>query len=131
MHHRLTGALMLAIVATTGPATALTVTNRDDVARKLTIFEGDKLGVHVLQPAQLLENVCQKGCIVRLDDNTDPDEDYELEGDEHVTIEDGALYHDDRPPPGVGAQSSPPQGTPATTPAPAPTPKAPPPPEKR
>jgi len=78
-----------------GPAAAISITNRDDKEYKVTIIEEDgaKKTDHALKPNQVLENVCLKGCVLRLDDS-DEDE-YELvEGTEIVSIEEGYLYYD-------------------------------------
>ena len=87
-------------------AHAASITNRDEVDRKVTIIEGDRTTDHVLQPSQALNDVCAKGCTIRLDDGED--DEYLLEADDVVSIEDGSLYYDkadapatpDRPPPG-------------------------------
>jgi hypothetical protein len=112
-------ATVAATVAATlvcGAANAVSVTNRDDKEQKIQIVEGDIKKDHTLKPAAVLDGVCLKGCVIRLNDN-DNDE-YELDGTEVVTIEDGYLYYD-----GPDAPPTPPA---ATTPAPAtPAPKAP------
>jgi hypothetical protein len=115
-------ALVFATVAATvaggmlcGTANAVSVTNRDDKEAKIQIVEGDVKKDHTLKPAAVLDGVCLKGCVIRLNDN-DNDE-YELDGTEVVTIEDGYLYYD-------GPDAPPAAGAP--TPAPgAPAPKAP------
>jgi hypothetical protein len=101
-------------------AGAVSVTNRDDKEQKIQIVEGDVKKDHALKPAAVLEGVCMKGCVIRLNDN-DNDE-YELDGTEVVTIEDGYLYYDgpDAPAPGAPASNAPAQGA-----APTPAPKAP------
>jgi hypothetical protein len=93
-------------------AHAASITNRDDVDRKVTIIEGDTKEDHVLKPSQTLSGVCVKGCTIRLDDIED--DEYVLEGDDVVSIEDGSLYYDKpdtpaapAPPPARGA---PPKG---------------------
>ena len=73
-------------------AAAVSITNRDEKDHKVTVIEGDSRKDHALKPAAVLEGVCSKGCIVRLNDS-DNDE-YELEGNEVVSIEDGYLYYD-------------------------------------
>ena len=73
-------------------AHAASITNRDEVDRKVTIIEGDRTTDHVLQPSQALNDVCAKGCTIRLDDGED--DEYLLEGDDVVSIEDGSLYYD-------------------------------------
>jgi hypothetical protein len=92
MHRRVLGATIgMALFATTG-GQAATVTNRDAKDYKLTVLEGDKAQHHTLKPSGVLQNVCPKGCIVRLNDSEN--DEYELEGTEIVSIEDGYLYYD-------------------------------------
>jgi hypothetical protein len=81
-----------AILASVGAAHAITITNRDDKDHKLTIIEGEAKKDHTLKAAAVLENLCTKGCIVRLNDSEN--DEYELEGTEVVSIEDGYLYYD-------------------------------------
>jgi hypothetical protein len=95
-------------------AGAVSVTNRDDKEQKIQIVEGELKKDHTLKPAAVLDGVCMKGCVIRLNDN-DNDE-YELDGTEVVTIEDGYLYYDGPDAPAQGA---------APNPTPAPAPKAP------
>ncbi len=82
--------------ATTGAhaAGSVSITNRDDKEHKLTIIEEDgaKKTDHVLKASQVLEGVCLKGCIIRLNDSEE--DEYELEGSEVVSIEEGYLYYD-------------------------------------
>ena len=100
-----------------GIASAVSVTNRDDKEQKIQIVEGDAKKDHTLKPAAVLDGVCLKGCVIRLNDN-DNDE-YELDGTEVVTIEDGFLYYDGPDAPPAGAAPAAPG---AVTP---PAPKAP------
>jgi len=76
-------------------ACSSSVTNRDDKDWKVTVIEGKTTKGHVLAPSAALEGICQKGCVVRLNDN-EKDE-YELNGSETVSIEDGYLYYDGPP----------------------------------
>ena len=71
---------------------AVSLTNRDDRDHKVRIIEDDKQQEHSLRPSAALDGVCQKGCIVRLNDSEN--DEYELEGTEVVSIEDGYLYYD-------------------------------------
>jgi hypothetical protein len=118
--------LAAALLAIT-PAQAATVTNRDAKEYKLTILEGDKAQHHVLKPSAVLPDLCPKGCIVRLNDSEN--DEYELEGTEIVSIEDGYLYYDvpdavPGPAPGQGpGQGAAPSPSPAPTPAPGGEPK--------
>ena len=62
------------------------------VPGRLTIIEGDARQDQALPPGKVIDGVCQKGCIVRLNDS-DNDE-YELQGSEAVSVEEGFLYYD-------------------------------------
>lgn len=103
MRVRLLAASLIAALAFTDAALALTVINRDDHEHKVTIVEGNRKTDHVLKPEAKIDNACTKACIVRLNDS-DEDE-YELEGNEVVFIEDGNLYYD-----GPDAPADPPAG---------------------
>src|SRR3954451_11665069 len=73
-------------------AHAVSITNRDDLDHKVTIVEGDTKTEHVLKPSQVLNGICAKGCTVHLDD--DEEEEYQLESEDVVSIEEGSLYYD-------------------------------------
>lgn len=91
-HHLYAAVSLMAAFIAVEAAAAVSITNRDDKEHKLTIIEGDSSKDHSLKPAAVMEGICAKGCIVRLNDS-DNDE-YELEGNEVVSIEDGYLYYD-------------------------------------
>ena len=102
-------ALAIAALLTTSAAYAVTVTNRGDKDVKLTVIEGEAKQDQSLPPGKVLEGVCQKGCIIRLTDSEN--DEYELEGSEAVSVEEGFLYYDS--PVGDGAPqdgSAPPPG---------------------
>jgi hypothetical protein len=106
-----------ALLTSSIAADAATITNRDEQDQKITIVEGDAKSEHTIRPGQVLENICVKGCIVRLSDS-DEDE-YEVAGEDVVSIEEGYLYYD-------GPDGAPNQGTAGPNPgqsAPAPQPK--------
>jgi hypothetical protein len=110
------GLSLLVALVIAAPAHAVSVTNRDDKDYKLTVVEGDAKQDHVLKPNGVLDGVCLKGCVVRLGDSEN--DEYELEGTEVVSIEDGYLYFDG---PEVGAEPAPgsnAQPPPAQAPAP-------------
>jgi hypothetical protein len=102
---------LVAALLFTSAAGAATVVNRDDRDHKVTIIEGGVQKDHVLKANAALEGICQKGCLIRLDDS---DEDpYELEGSEVTSIEGGQLYDDEleapaEPSAGDGGLPSPP-----------------------
>jgi hypothetical protein len=91
-------ACLFAALTHSSAALALTVINRDDHDHKVTIVEGARNTDHVLKPEAQVEGICPNGCVVRLNDSDE--EEYELDGNEVVSIEDGNLYYDgpDAPP---------------------------------
>jgi len=95
---------------------AVTLVNRDDKDHKLTVIEdgGAKSTDHVLKPTQMLEGICEKGCVIRLNDSEE--DEYELEDGDKVSIEEGYLYYDE---PAANQQGSG-AGAPAQTPDSAP-----------
>lgn len=106
---RLVTASTLAALLLTTAAQAVSVTNRDGQDHKVTIIEGDAKADHVLKPDAVLQDICQKGCLIRLDDSSD--DPYELEGSEVTSIEEGQLYDDEPeapadPPAGDAGQPS-------------------------
>ena len=94
-------------------AGAVSVTNRDDGDHKVTVVEGDAKQDLIVKGGTNLDGICQKGCLLRLDDSTeDP---YELEGPEVTWIEGGVLLEeqlDDTPEPPSGDTSQPSQPSP-------------------
>src|SRR5262245_25894910 len=74
---------------------AVTLVNRDDKDHKLTVIEdsGAKTTEHILKPSQVLEGVCEKGCVIRINDSEE--DEYELEAGDKVSIEEGYLYYDE------------------------------------
>ena len=90
---------MIAALLMTSTASAVTVTNRDAKEVKLAVIEGEARQEYVLQSGKVLEGVCQKGCIVRL--NGSENDEFELDGSETVSVEEGFLYYDN--PEGDGA----------------------------
>ena len=82
----------IAALLMTSAASAATITNRGDTEVKLTITEGSSRQDEVLPSGKVVDGVCQKGCIIRLNDNAN--DEYELEGSESVSVEGGFLYYD-------------------------------------
>ena len=89
---KVSAAGLIAALLMTSAAEAVTVTNRDDRDIKVTIIEGDTRQDKVLGAGKVIEGVCQKGCIIRLNDSEN--DEYELEGSEGVSVEEGFLYYD-------------------------------------
>lgn len=82
----------IAALLMTSAASAVTITNRDVNEMKVSVIEGATKQDHILAGGKALGGVCEKGCIIRLNDG-ETDE-YELEGPEVVSIEGGFLYYD-------------------------------------
>lgn len=82
----------IAALLMTSAASAVTITNRDVNEMKILVIEGATKQDHILAGGKALGGVCEKGCIIRLNDS-ETDE-YELEGPEVVSIEGGFLYYD-------------------------------------
>ncbi len=90
---RLAGAVgVIGLLLSSTTAHAVSITNRDDQDHKVTIVEGETKTDHVLKPMQVLSGICAKGCTVHLDD--DEEEEYQLESEDIVSIEEGGLYYD-------------------------------------
>src|SRR5215475_2854184 len=68
---------------------AITLTNRDHADQKLVVIEGDKQSETTIKAGEKLE-LCQKSCVIRLPDG----EDYEFDGGEIVSLEEGLLFLD-------------------------------------
>jgi len=73
-------------------AHAVSITNRDDLDHRVTVIEGNAKADHVLKPSQSLNGICVKGCTIRPDDTED--DEYQLEANDVVSIEDGSLFYD-------------------------------------
>ena len=82
----------IAALLMTSAASAATITNRGDKEVKLTITEGSSRQDEVLPSGKVVDGVCQKGCIIRLNDNAN--DEYELDGSESVSVEEGLIYFD-------------------------------------
>ncbi len=91
----------IAALLMTSAASAVTITNRGDKETKVSVIEGSASQDQVLAAGKVLEGVCQKGCIIRLNDSEN--DEYELEGSEIVSVDEGFLYYNG---PDAGAASS-------------------------
>ncbi len=68
---------------------AITLTNRDSAEQTLIIIEGDKQNERTIKAGEKLQ-LCEKSCVIRLPDG----EDYEFDGPEVVSLEEGLLFLD-------------------------------------
>lgn len=90
-------ALLSAAAAT--PAAALKLTNRDTGEQKLVINENSASRDQVVKPSETIEVACASGCAIQIQGG----EEYEFDGNEIVSIEDGLLFLDE-PAPGTTAE---------------------------
>jgi long-subunit acyl-CoA synthetase (AMP-forming) len=82
----------IAVLLMTSAASAATIANRGDKEVKLTITEDASVKDEVLPVGKVVDGVCQKSCIIRLNDSVN--DEYELDGSESVSVERGFLYYD-------------------------------------
>jgi hypothetical protein len=97
MPHSLVLVMVLSVMAVS-PAHALKLTNRDATEQKLTINENNGSREQVLKPSETLEGICASGCTIQIKDG----EEYEFDGNEIVSIEEGLMFLDE---PGQGQTS--------------------------
>lgn len=81
--------IMLAVVLWPVSALAITLTNRDSTDQKLIVIEGDAQNERVIKAGEKVE-LCPKSCVIRVPDG----EDYEFDGPEIVSLEEGLLFLD-------------------------------------
>jgi len=107
-----------ALLMISNAAEAASITNRDTKEVRVTISEGETTTEHTIRPMEVLDKVCMSGCVVRLEDGEE--DEYEVEAEDVVAIEDGFLYYD-----GPDAPDRPGSGgaMPPAAPGPAPQPK--------
>lgn len=85
-------AALFAAFAPYSSAYALSVTNRDGTDQKLTITEtGKEPRDETVAPNGVLSNICPQGCVIQLQNG----EEYEFDGNEVVSIEEGLMFLDE------------------------------------
>jgi hypothetical protein len=94
------------------PAEALTISNVDPDPHTITVTVGGDSSELTIEPQTEVDPPCDKGCKVELENG----EQYELKGDESVSIEDGVIFVDAAPSEGgddaaAGATSDEPSDT--------------------
>jgi hypothetical protein len=103
---------LIAALLSPSAAQAASITNRDDRDRTVTIIEGSSQNAHVLKPNAVLDGICEKGCLIRIDENRD--DPFELEGSDITSIEEGQLYDDET---GVSPSAGSPEPSPGAQPS--------------
>jgi hypothetical protein len=80
-----------AVLLAASQASALQLTNRDTADHKLVVTENGATQDIVIQPSQMLDSICVKGCTIKMSDG----EEYEFDGTEVVSIEEGLMFLDE------------------------------------
>ncbi|MEM9029173.1 MAG: hypothetical protein AAGC70_12470 [Pseudomonadota bacterium] len=83
---------VLAWAGSAASAVSATISNGDAKTYQLRVTGKSGSRSEMLGPGKTIREICTKGCVVRLND--DPNNEWELEGDERVTIEDGLVFYD-------------------------------------
>lgn len=97
----------LIVMATASQAQALQVTNRDAADHKISVTEKSGTQELVVKASQVLDGICTGGCTIKTQDG----EEYEFDGNEIVSIEEGLMFLDepsDAGAPDTGDVSTPP-----------------------
>jgi hypothetical protein len=86
-------ALGVLVLAGTGQAWALSISNIDTKAHKVTVTAGGDSKELTIEAAKEADAPCDSGCKVKLENG----EVYDLDGNEKVSIEDGVIFIDQAP----------------------------------
>jgi hypothetical protein len=75
------------------PASALTISNDDLDPHTVTVTAGTDSKQVTVEPDQQIDAVCAEGCMLELENG----EQYQMQGGETVSIEDGVIFVDSAP----------------------------------
>lgn len=101
----------LALLLAAPEADALQLTNRDAADHKIAVTEKAGSREIVVKPAEVVEDLCAAGCTMKMTDG----EEYEFDGNEVVSIEEGLMFLDE---PAEGGATAPGEtGIPSDPPA--------------
>jgi len=75
------------------PASALTISNVDPEPHTIIVTAGTDTKELTVEPDQQVDAVCAEGCLVELENG----EQYQMQGAETVSIEDGVIFVDSAP----------------------------------
>jgi hypothetical protein len=79
------------LLAAASPAEAIKLTNRDATEQKMNVQENVGAQDRVLKPSETIDGFCTSGCTIKMQDG----EEYQFDGNEVVSIEDGLMFLDD------------------------------------
>jgi hypothetical protein len=88
---RIQALLAILVLTAVSPAEALKLTNRDPGEQKMVVSENNATREQVLKPAETVDGFCNTGCTIKMQDG----EEYEFDGNEIVSIEEGLMFLDD------------------------------------
>jgi hypothetical protein len=91
----------LAALVAASQAEALQLTNRDTAEHKIALTEPVGTQEVLIKPSQVIDGICKTGCTMKMADG----EEYEFDGNEVVSIEEGLMFLDE-PAEGNSAGSS-------------------------
>lgn len=72
-------------------ANALQLTNRDTAEHKISLTEPAGTQDVQIKPSQVIDGICKAGCTMKMTDG----EEYEFDGNEVVSIEEGLMFLDE------------------------------------
>jgi hypothetical protein len=81
----------LVALAVASPAQALQLTNRDTADHKIALTEPAGTQDVQIKPSQVIDGICKAGCTMKMADG----EEYEFDGNEVVSIEEGLMFLDE------------------------------------
>jgi hypothetical protein len=80
-----------AAFAVVSQANALQLTNRDTAEHKIALTEPAGTQEVQIKPSQVIDGLCKTGCTMKMTDG----EEYEFDGNEVVSIEEGLMFLDE------------------------------------
>lgn len=83
--------MCLAALAAAPRAEALQLTNRDTTDHKIALTEPVGTQEVQIKPSQVIDGLCKSGCTMKMADG----EEYEFDGNEVVSIEEGLMFLDE------------------------------------
>ena len=83
--------MCLAALAAASQAEALQLTNRDTADHKIALTEPSGTQEVLIKPSQIIDGICKTGCTMKMADG----EEYEFDGNEVVSIEEGLMFLDE------------------------------------
>lgn len=81
----------LAALAAASQVEALQLTNRDTADHKIALTEPSGTQEVLIKPSQVIDGICKSGCTMKMADG----EEYEFDGNEVVSIEEGLMFLDE------------------------------------